>query len=183
MWAFELKEYQIQDLPAWAGADSYDILARSSDRLQGLPADEQKRYLKGMLRNMLIDRFKLKYRMEMENKPSLWLETEKGGIRAQVASEGEPESMIGEGAKWTLRGWSMARLARQLSAQLEKVVVDKTGDREKYNFEIQWQDPDKQQPGMATTDSDFASELTRVLPDSIGVKLTSHKELLPVCLI
>src|SRR4051812_48549076 len=54
MTAFKLKEAQLRNMPGWSESERYDIEAK----VTGKPSQEE---IFGMLQNLLVDRFNLKY--------------------------------------------------------------------------------------------------------------------------
>ena len=67
---------------------------------------------------------------------------------------------------------SMAALVNNLSGQLQRVVVDKTGLTAKYNFQLSWS------PDDAPPSADVAAppDIFTALQEQLGLKLQPGKE-------
>lgn len=93
-----------------------------------------------MIRSLLEDRYQLKVRWQTRKMPVYTLLTTKsGGGKLAAASGPEPAGICpcGPGSLAPARA-SMKMLADQLSTQLWRVVIDKTGLTGEYSFQLQW---------------------------------------------
>lgn len=79
MRAFDVREDQIAG-PAWLETDFFDILATA-------PKSSQKEEISAMLRNMLVDRFKLVSHMDSKTSPVYALTVSPKGLRMKEAPE------------------------------------------------------------------------------------------------
>jgi uncharacterized protein (TIGR03435 family) len=70
-------------------------------------------------------------------------------------------------------GVPIARLVDQLSAQLQRVVVDKTGLAGNYNFQLTWSPDDAAPP---SPDVAAPPDIFTALEEQLGLKLQPGKE-------
>ena len=173
-YAFDVQEFQISGVPAWADKNRYDIEAlppsSSESRtaaqppMKATPSDEQRK----MLQTLLIERFDLKFHRETKEGPVYLLLRNKGPLRLQTPKDPEGDS---RGNVLSLDGMafgtniSMAFLASQLSRNLERPVLDQTGLPGRYDFELEADDPSNRDRTAANIE-----EMNR-----LGLKLKAAK--------
>src|SRR5271168_4962514 len=129
-WAYDMRDFQISGAPAWLNSDRYDIRAKAAAGTSG-------QELRLMLQDLLAERFKLQLHREAKQLPLYSLVVAKGGSKLKKAAA-EPSGLSDRRGSITDRGATMGMLANQLSAVLERTVVDKTGLTEKYDFKLEW---------------------------------------------
>ncbi len=98
-----------------------------------------------MVQSMLIDRCKLKFHRTMKELPIYELVLAKGGPKMQEAKADEQFSTMNNDTQLTVKATTMPQLAEQLSAQLNRSVLDKTGLAGKYDFTLHYA-PDHDEP-------------------------------------
>lgn len=135
--AYRMKEEQVVGGPAWMDTDFFDMNAEAA---KPSTVDE----LHVMLQNLLADRFKLKFHHETKEMPVYSLALDKSGAKNlkpnQAKSGGDP--WIDQATvkpfhdKWTGKFAPMEFLAWRLSLILERPVVDDTGLKSGYDFEL-----------------------------------------------
>jgi len=166
--AFQVQPFQIIGAPNWAASDRFDIVAKAPD---GAPPEQYR----SMMRNLLIDRFKLKARMETREMPiyalvllhadgklgpnlaaakadcdALARGRRAGGPPPAPPQPGEPipcGMMVGIG-NMNAGGLAMADLARSLSGFVNRIVVDKTGLSGRYDFQLTYTPEGRGLPGL-----------------------------------
>ena len=153
--AYQVQPFQIIGAPNWTTSDRFDIVAKAPDGT----APELYR---PMMRNLLVDRFKLKAHMETRDMPIYALvlaradgklgpslksaktdceaiaRGRRGGPPPAPPQPGEPIEcgfMIGNG-NMNAGGMGMADLARSLSQSVNRFVIDKTGLNGRYDFQL-----------------------------------------------
>src|SRR5579862_3112357 len=135
--AFRLQNAQIAGAPGWVDSDRYDIEAKT-----GRPEKIQPAQLGPLMQDLLRERFHLKFHREMRELPVLALVASKGGAKLQpTATPGTPGMNTGGGpakSKLTATATPMALLANFVGNRLGKIVVDKTGLAESYDFTLEW---------------------------------------------
>jgi bla regulator protein blaR1 len=141
--AYGVRAFQIQGGPAWVDSDRFDVDARAGIPDAAAPPDpatagEEQRKTIERLRNLLADRFQLMLHPETREQPLYSLIVAKGGPKLQESTEsGSGIRVMGRG---TLRGNAagLGMLALNLSNELGRRVIDKTGLAGKYTFELKW---------------------------------------------
>jgi uncharacterized protein (TIGR03435 family) len=151
--SYEVDDYQIVDAPGWTADKLFDIAAQAPDHFE-------MRQVRPMVRNLLADRFALIVRKEPRSMPTYSLEwndrthTPGRGIRPaprcndataptpRTPWERSCEHAYGwEGDGLFGRQASMKDLTRLLTTVLHRPVIDKTGLRGLYDFDIRKADP------------------------------------------
>lgn len=177
--AFDIRRDQVVGLPHWAQVDHYDIVAKVVDmtpeQLRGL-SDQQRR---AMLQQLLAQRFHLKTHIESRTLPLLKLTVDKGGIKFtewQKPAEGQADkkgSMSVNNDVMTAIGVPMGNLVRFLASQTHMPVVDETGLKGNYNFNLKWQ-REEEGPASGLHDQSLPT-IYAALPEQLGLKLESAK--------
>jgi uncharacterized protein (TIGR03435 family) len=187
--AYDVREFQISGGPSWIGSDRYDINAKA----EGLPDRVRPDVMRPLLRNLVEDRFKLKTHTESKEMPVYALVIGKSGSKLK-ASEGEPGPSLRMGrGQLTGKKIAMAMLAQQLSQQLGRTVIDKTGLTGDFDFVLEWT-PEPGQGGGAfggpppppealpQADSSGPTLFTAV-QEQLGLRLESQKGPVPILII
>ncbi|HVV45425.1 MAG TPA: TIGR03435 family protein [Bryobacteraceae bacterium] len=162
--AFDVNQYQVSGAPAWSGKDLWSINASivgPADRMQVME----------MLRNLLIDRFRLKTHPETRQTKVYELTVAKGGLRT-----GGTEGFLG----WR----TIPDLVKFLNGTTGPgavgwPVVDRTGLSGQYNFRLQVElhtDPD----GRSGT---YAVDYLAELPRQLGLRLEAAHDDYPFLVI
>ena len=157
--AYEVQAFQIVGGPSWLGSDRFDIVAKAPE---GAVAPEQ---LRPMLRALLADRFKLTVHRETREMPiyalvlarsdgklganlkpakadcaALFRGRRGGGALPPPPQPGQPIEcglMMGFG-NMNAGGMPITELARTLSGQMNRIVLDKTGLTGTYDFTLSY---------------------------------------------
>jgi uncharacterized protein (TIGR03435 family) len=198
--AFGLENDRLFGGPGWSKTSSFDIEAKvaseDAPKLKALTMEQRRQ----MMVALLEERFGLKYHHETRDLSMYELVVARGGIKMQ-ASKPDPEGpdpgpgpapspgrhmlmMRGRGhIESTATG--MAGLARLLSGQLGRTVVDKTGLTGDYEYKLDWTPDDaaplmsrssNPSPGDSTSSPDTAGpSLFTALEEQLGLKLESTK--------
>jgi len=141
MRVYQVRAQQITG-PAWIDADRYDIVAK-------LPEGATRDHIAAMIRNLLVERFKLSLRVERKETPVYVIQVGKSGPKLTEAVDGDEPAAgktIGitisdgrlpglvriEGHKTTL-----SRFAIMLSRVLDRPVVDQTRLPGIYDFTLE----------------------------------------------
>jgi bla regulator protein BlaR1 len=156
--AYGVQAYQISGAPDWLNRDRYDLEAKLDDSLADelskgdvnqLSAEQQP-----MLLELLADRFKLSVHRETRELPAYALVIGKNGSKLHEATPGDtyPNGLKdamgnghGEIVRWLRgqvigQGISLEFLVHELSRELGRLVLDRTGLSGKYDFTLQWSD-------------------------------------------
>jgi uncharacterized protein (TIGR03435 family) len=190
--AYGLQRYQIVGGPDWMGQDRFDINAKAPD-------GTQQSQMLAMVQALLADRFKLRVHRETRDLPVYALvvaRPEQLGPKMQLATvdcaalaaartrgENPPEPpRVGDrptcGAqanpgRMLVGGYAISDFARNLSGFAGRPILDRTGLKGGYNYELTWT-PDEPPPAGAPLppwyDPNGASLLTAV-QEQLGLKL------------
>jgi bla regulator protein BlaR1 len=145
----------------------------------------------GMLRSILTDQFKLVVHSEAQKLPAYDLIVDPSGSKLQASDGQQRMFRLGPG-ELSSSGAPLELLVAQLSARLGKPVVDKTGLKGIYAFNLHWT-PDLsegerlKQSGEPVfpeppADSNGPSLMT-ALQEQLGLKLEPHTEAVQVLVI
>jgi uncharacterized protein (TIGR03435 family) len=193
--AYGIQANQIVGPPELKSA-AYDIEVK----MQGSPANAQETdplltqpEIRNQLQALLADRFKLALHHQSKELPSYMLVVGENGSKLQPTKFADyPDTATGPDGKGIhrmmmqlgggqVRGIgaqksSMAEFARQLSMQLGKNVVDKTGMTGQYDFNLQWSEAAANSDG-ATNDAVPAAgpSLFDAIQEQLGLKLVPQQ--------
>jgi uncharacterized protein (TIGR03435 family) len=173
---FELQAKQIVDGPDWIGKDKFDIemLFEGKD----FPNDTQ---CKSMVRQVLAERFGLKFHRETKELPVYALVVAKSGPKL-TKSEGDPNGLPGLhfSAPGVLNASNatMSDLAGALQrSALNRPVTDQTGLVGRWDFGLDWT-PDETQFSEHTRDQPLnpgKPDLNTAIQAQLGLKLEAVK--------
>jgi len=168
-----ISQNQVIGVPTWATDGGFDIEAKVA--AEDLPAlakltFEQRRT---MFQQILTDRFKLVAHHETRELPVYELTIGKKGSKLKESASGDPASaiprtMFGRG-KVTSTDGSLSFFITQLSRELGRPIVDKTGLTGHYDFTLEWT-PE----GAAPTDQS-GPDIFTAIQEQLGLKLESTK--------
>jgi uncharacterized protein (TIGR03435 family) len=149
--------YNVQDpstqlfgLPKWAESESYAVMAKPAEGFPVLSPADNREQVRQMLRAMLEDRFHLQLHTEMRDERVYQLEIAKGGLRIKETDAPEPtaqagpvEAAMGNGSGRIIGKKATADgIARCLTVFLKRPVVDRTGLKGYYDFDVRWKAPE-----------------------------------------
>jgi uncharacterized protein (TIGR03435 family) len=180
--AYHVRAYQISGGPSWIAMERWDIRAKA----EGLEGRLQRDQFDAMFRALLADQFQLKVRSESKEMPVYALVVGKNGSRLtpHTGEAAAGTSNSGRGSLSVKKGGTAA-LARMLSLQLGRTVIDKTDLKGEYDFKLEWAyepgqggpeafglPPDPPRP--APVDTNGPSIFTAV-QEQLGLRLVSQK--------
>lgn len=135
----------IQGAQDWAiaGSERFTIQAKAED-----PTKATEQQLLGMLQNLLVDRFQLKFHRESKEMPGFALIVAKNGPKLQPATGDDVGISFGPSLKPApggpisvdARRYSMPMLANLLWQMGSGPTVDQTGLSGVYDFKLGWDD-------------------------------------------
>ena len=154
---------QLVGLPNWAQNQSFAVAAKPAQNFPVLPPAENIAQVRLMMGAMLADRFHLRLHTETRKERVFNLELAKGGIKiTQVAApvppdkEGHVNAAMGDsGGRMIGHKSTMAGLAIALTIFLKHPVIDQTGLKGYYDFDVRWsapETPEHQSSGGLGTD-------------------------------
>jgi uncharacterized protein (TIGR03435 family) len=191
--AYGIQTSQIVGGPNWIGSERFDIVAKGEgDALPSLV----------MIQRLLAERFQLRAHTETrelslyalvmartDSRLGPQLRVSRVDCNAGFPPPGERQycdAFVGSAPRFVAGGVSMAQLAISLSRQVRAIVVDRTGLRETFDFELQWT-PDRLPPRAPDTPADQPLRLNgtvvdpngpsifTALQEQLGLKLDSQK--------
>lgn len=172
--AFQLQNAQIAGAPAWLDTDRYDIEAKT-----GRPEKITRDQMGPLMQSLLAERFQLRFHRETRELTVGALVVAKGGAKLKTKAEGEGSGMNTSGgskrSQLTATGTSMELLASYVGNRLDRIVVDRTGLTESYDFTLEWA-PDE-------TAESSAPSLITALRDQLGLRIEPQKSPVQVLVI
>ena len=190
--AYRVQDAQIAGGPDWLNTAKFDIDAKLDPSVVPAMHKRMAEHNGGDLRVLLADQFKLVVHSEARTVAAYDLVVDEGGAKLKHVGEEPPKMMrLGRG-ELSATGTPLELLTAQLSARLGVPVVDKTGLKGNYAFNLHWT-PDKTeeehlaQSGQPVgpeplTDSSGPSLLT-ALQEQLGLRLEPQTETVQVLVI
>jgi uncharacterized protein (TIGR03435 family) len=170
-----VKPFQVRGAAGWIATERYDIDAKADSGVG-------RKQLMLMLRTLLSDRFQLKMHREVKQLPVYRLVLGKGGPQLKPSNDRDntpaslqirPNAFIGH--KVSMRWFTDA-----LSAQVNRPVLDGTGLKGDYDFDIQYapQDgkPDNVSDNSTEPDDEDDNNVTGTAPISTVPMFTAIRE-------
>jgi uncharacterized protein (TIGR03435 family) len=182
LFAYEIKNQQISGGPNWINSEKFTIEGKVTSARPDGPVDIGKVRL--MIQSLLADRFKLVVHRSSREEKVYELVVKEGGSNMTKA---EGPSKDGRTGLWVERGdeitgaaSAMPPLVSYLSEQLQRIVIDKTNLKGKYDFVLKWK-PDLGTPGgpppiegNAPPTSDLSERsIFAALQEDLGLRLQS----------
>ena len=172
--AFEPQVYELPGAPGWVFSDKYDVIATTS----GPPSKEAHA---ARLRSMLVDRFKLKARLETQERPVYALVVARPGRLGPAltlssqdceAPDAKCGYSVGSG-KLVATGRSLDTL-NSIRSAAGRIIVDKTGLKGNYDFTLEY----TVQSRPEDTPSIFVA-----IEEQLGLKLVPDRAPLTVVIV
>ncbi len=185
IFAFDIPGYaQLKGLPGWAQEQLFSVAAKPPAGIPLLPPDRNREEVRGMMREMLASRFHLKLHTESREERILRLEVDRGGLKIKAVEPPGPDEKEGHvyivagdsdgriiGTKVTMSGMAIA-----LTLMLKRQVLDETGLKDYYTFDLKWRLPEPMDGGTvapAGLGPEGVSGLMSAVKDLFGLRLTS----------
>ena len=196
---YQLQEPQLIGEPEWARTQRYDIEGKIdpqvTDRLRSLGEDQAKVMNQQMMRQFLVDYFKLNVHQESRDLPVYELVRADAGTQLKASGMGLTSVGLGE---IDSKGAPMSLLAVQLSEHLGRTIVDKTGLQGTYAFNLHWTPATEEMarvralsgatgpmspgPGMQAP-SASGPDLISAVQEQLGLKLQPATDRVPVLVV
>jgi uncharacterized protein (TIGR03435 family) len=177
-YSFHVKQYSVLAGPKWASTERWNIAARAEG--DKALSDEQVRH---MLERLLYDRFHLKLRREMRDTSVYALVEAKGGPKLKESS---PDAVAGlyltgkQTIQITTKKGGMEQLVDELSANLDRPVLNKTGLTGDYDYSLEWA---PERDGRPAPEEINAPSIFTALREQLGLKLEPQKAAIEVLVI
>jgi bla regulator protein blaR1 len=182
--AYDVRQVQIQEGPAWAARDRYDVTAKVVSEIEADPStlgDAERRKwtdrLRLRTRVLLADRFKLVVHRETRELPVYTLNIDKNGLKAYGLKESTSYRGISlRNGSMTGVGAAMVVLVSYLANVLQRPVIDRTGLIGRYDFTMKWT-PEQTTPAPAAPalESSEPSSVFTALREQLGLRLDSAR--------
>jgi uncharacterized protein (TIGR03435 family) len=134
--AYDVNNFQVSGGPNWAASTQYDVEATAAANQDVMPA----------VQTALAERFRLAIHHETKDDPAYELVVANSGSKLKEApaaddSDRNTRMMMGPAGHLAAMQITMPALAKVLSTQTGRMVVDKTGLTGVYDFTLDWQVP------------------------------------------
>jgi uncharacterized protein (TIGR03435 family) len=169
--AFGLKsEDQIVGLPGWVNSDNFDIQAKmdveTASAFKQMRPEEHIRQWNSFLREVLENRFGLKFHLEEQERPVYNLVVTKQGLKIKESSSDANGSYYSGPDRFSASKCQMSSLVFSLTGSLDRVVIDKTGLTGRYDIDLTWS-PD--------SEPNSGPSIFTALQEQLGLKLEPAK--------
>jgi bla regulator protein BlaR1 len=179
--AWDVRDFQITGGPGWLSSDRWDISAKPEGDIQRGPEGETK--IRAMMRALLSERFGLTLHTETKELPVYALVIAKNGPKLEPSSgKSEVTRISMSRGQMNVTNFNMATVARELSSQLGRIVIDETGLKGDYTFKLEFAPEQNaiQKPVDGPEKPEIAPESDRpslftALQEQLGLRLESKK--------
>ncbi len=183
-WAYQIPDYRLQGLPAWARSEHYDVtftpaepeIAESHFANAAEMARRNRNWQR--LQGVMRDRFHLVLREETHQLPVYALVQDRNGAKLARADTQNSNFIRDRRGHLVATAQLMDRLPPFLEGELGRPVVDQTGLKGLFSFTLEW-DPNLQSAGANPSDdgADSAAKpsLVTALREQLGLRLESKK--------
>lgn len=174
--AYGLNSRQVEGGPAWLTQKKFDL-----DVLPDLEVPPSDAQMRGMTRELLADRFQLRFHREKKELPVYALTVAKGGpkLTQTKLTPQDHTDFYGWHGHLILRNGTMQAVATGLSSKwLDRPVDDRTGLTGRYDFTLTWTPDD-----TPSTDPSAPPGFFTAFQEELGLKLSPAKGLVDVLVI
>jgi uncharacterized protein (TIGR03435 family) len=192
--AFQLQEQQLVGEPKWTTSDHWNIDARIAAEDMATLRELNYHQRLSMFQAILTERFGLRVHHETRTLPVYALVVAKGGPKMTPSKprpddpggmQGDPGVLNASRGKETGRGAMMEFLAEDLSDELGRKVLDRTGLTGRYDFTLTWTPDDSAAAtgGSAASGAAQGPSLFTAVQEQLGLKLEPVKAPVDVVVI
>jgi len=168
---YSLQKSQLAGLPEWAKTQKWDV-----DGVPNAEGEPNWPQLQALVRKILAERFALKVHHEQRELAVYALTVAKGGAK-MTPNTSDPNGMLDQqgGAAngrdvEKLKNTSMSDLAQILQFRVGRPVIDRTGLKGRYDFNLQWTTDESRAPAVDAPPGIFTA-----IQEQIGLKLEPVK--------
>jgi uncharacterized protein (TIGR03435 family) len=169
---YGLQKSQLAGEPDWVKTERWNV-----DGLANVDGKPNWKQTQGMMRKLLAERFGLKLHPEQREMPVFALTIAKGGPKL-TPNASDPDGLMdqqntevnGQHAE-NLKNTPVPELALILQFHVDRPVVDQTGLKGRYDFQLKWTVDESKAP----TDGSAAPGLFTAIQEQIGLKLEPVK--------
>jgi uncharacterized protein (TIGR03435 family) len=206
--AYRLQQFQISGGPRWIGSDRFDVEGKAEDPRTGFDQ------LRLMLQSLLEDRFKLKLHRETKESHVYALVVGRDGPKIRLSSDQISPDVNGPAPPGAGPNRGVIRIgvgnlvgnavtlswfASMLSQRMDRLVVDKTNLRGRFDIRLQWAPNAGENPfdqggnrlqssiidmnGVTLTPDPSGPSIFSAIQEQLGLKLESAKAPVEVLVI
>ncbi len=159
---YQVGNDQISGGPKWFDVDRFDVLAKPESRAR----PEQ---VLQMMQRLLAERFQLVLRRESKEVKVYQLVVAKNGHKLREPKEGQEPGLQGKKGQITAHATPMAIFAKYLSQRLGQPVVDQTGLAGSYDFTLEYEPDNGNDPAGA------GPSIFTAVQEQLGLRLQPGK--------
>ncbi len=171
---------QLTGVSGWAEDQAFSISANPADGFPPLSAAENRERVRAMIRDMLATRFQLKIHTETRQDRGFTLQVARGGLKIKAVDPPVPPEKEGftflaasdSGGRIVGDKTTMARFASALATIARQPVLDQTGLKNYYTFNVKWSAPEyadgRSESGFGM---DGINGMANALKDLFGLQL------------
>jgi len=168
--AFDLHDYMVEGVPAWAKSQHFDvqgkILDATPEQINALTIEQRR----AMLAAVLQQRFGLKTHWVTRDKPEYELIVARNGSKLKESTAKQESSGLNMNSLDATR-ITTDDLAKALAARLEKPVVNKTGLTGTYDIQLKWSIEGQTLNGQEVQDGETAPSIFTAVKETLGLEL------------
>ncbi|WP_052200723.1 TIGR03435 family protein [Terriglobus sp. TAA 43] len=175
-YAFGLSQKQVEGAPDWTSRERFDLDALTAR--EGAIGDEQ---MREMTREILVQRFHLRFHDEIKEMDVYALTVAKGGIKIAKTTRSPQDNtdFYGPRGELIVKNATLTAVASGLSrGMVPRPVVDQTGLTGKYDFDLRWIPEDSQPDGNSALPGFY-----RAFEEQLGLKLTAARAPMTVMVV
>ena len=173
-YGYGLQAFEIVGGPSWTESDRFEIEGK-------FDGEDSPTRMIPMLREVLADRFKLKFHRETRQLPVYELVVAKSGAKLQapgLKTMGREPRFAPSAGRLVASNQTMPALATALTRTLRRRVLDKTSLKDHYDFVLQWTPDDNQTPPLrpsATASDPNGPSIFTAIQEQLGLRLESSR--------
>ena len=179
VFAYGVHVRQISGAPGWVESDKFDITGKAEGGGQPNPTQ-----FKTMLQKLLGDRFQLAFHRDKKQLTVYALTVEKNGPKLTRSEAASPfPNLVPSGpGNLPARNATMEEFAGVMQAHLDRPVVDQTGLKGRFDFQLQWTPDETTQftplgapgePPKPPEGAETQPDLFTAIQQQLGLKLES----------
>lgn len=166
--AYDLYPFQVTNVPKPFDDDLFDIQAKVIEPDGGeVPGDRTVRDCnRAGVQDLLVNRFHLRYHWEQKEQPVYILLLDKEARLPKRSTSGGTNGVLGHG-RIQMTGVTMDDLAKFLSSDVQRTVLNRTGVSGRFDIELKWS-PD-------LTEDESRPSLFTALKEQLGLRVEAQK--------
>jgi uncharacterized protein (TIGR03435 family) len=169
--AYQTEDYRLTGLPSWIEYQFYEVKATAEG--DGVLTGDQ---FHRMLQTILVERFQLKMHRKIEEIPVYTLVVDRNGSKLKTSAADSVSSEKSELGSLRASRYPMTALARRLTREVQRRVVDLTGLTGFYDLQLEWA---PEQGGLSDKESparlDAGPSIFTAVREQLGLRLELRK--------